>query len=418
MDLLGGYDIVLRMHRVFLYLGCLFLFFGCDEPEKGWHLSADFPGGNIVIDSIVDNQVYVRPDQKGTDTAKGEWFYWQFKVENAQGKALEFVFNQDHAITKNGPAYSRDQGENWHFLYPDTLVDTNAFSFQFGRQDSAVLFCMTIPYVQSDWERFIESAMSDGEYIERSFLAETNKGRKISYYRIKNPDQELERTLFFTSRHHACESTANFVLEGVIEAFLGKLQTGDSLVQGIQLIVIPFMDLDGVQLGEQGKNRPPHDHNRDYLQFFYPTTRAVDSIFTRITQGTKTINIDLHSPWIKFNQNETLFFIGQEKEAFAQRTKQLAMLIDSLYQGVLPFKSEKDVFSFGKDWNNRTMEESFEDQLFSFSQWGALQDNVCLATTLEVPYSNVRGEVLSKDNLRAFGVSLLNSLLVFHPSPK
>lgn len=61
-----------------------------------------------------------------------------------------------------------------------------------------------------------------------------------------------------TARHHACESTGNYVLEGVLEELI------KSLPNNLSVMCVPFVDYDGVVNGDQGKNRFQHDHNRDY----------------------------------------------------------------------------------------------------------------------------------------------------------
>ena len=38
-------------------------------------VDANFPGGNIVVDSIAGDLVTLRPDLRDTE---GDWFYWYF----------------------------------------------------------------------------------------------------------------------------------------------------------------------------------------------------------------------------------------------------------------------------------------------------------------------------------------------------
>ena len=54
-----------------------------------------------------------------------------------------------------------------------------------------------------------------------------------------------EKTVLFTARHHACESTGNYVLEGVLEHLLSLPEIP------FRCIVIPFVDFDGVVDGDQ-----------------------------------------------------------------------------------------------------------------------------------------------------------------------
>ena len=45
-------------------------------------LDASFPGGNIVLERIEGNNVYVHQDLRDTDRP---WFYWCFAVTGAAG---------------------------------------------------------------------------------------------------------------------------------------------------------------------------------------------------------------------------------------------------------------------------------------------------------------------------------------------
>ena len=82
-----------------------------------------------------------------------------------------------------------------------------------------------------------------------------------------------ERRILLTARHHACESTGDYVMEGFLREF-----AVDPLA-GFSVIAVPFVDYDGVIHGDQGKNRAPHDHNRDYTDApIYPEVRAIKAL--------------------------------------------------------------------------------------------------------------------------------------------
>ncbi len=80
------------------------------------------------------------------------------------------------------------------------------------------------------------------------------KGKDIPCFTLGNGSKHIA----LISRHHACESTGTFVLEGVIAALL-KNPIPDTTV-----FCVPMVDFDGVCTGDHGKRRNPNDHNRDY----------------------------------------------------------------------------------------------------------------------------------------------------------
>ncbi|MCK5104126.1 MAG: hypothetical protein KAR17_14975, partial [Cyclobacteriaceae bacterium] len=47
--------------------------------QNNIRISSDFPGGNIVVNKISSDTVWLEPDLSFTE---GKWFYWYFKISN------------------------------------------------------------------------------------------------------------------------------------------------------------------------------------------------------------------------------------------------------------------------------------------------------------------------------------------------
>ncbi|MCD7850380.1 MAG: hypothetical protein LUH63_11970 [Parabacteroides sp.] len=103
-------------------------------------IHSDFPGGNLLIDKIKNDTVWVRPDLRDTE---GNWFYWYFGVSNAAEKTLTFVFSPN-CFTRAGVSVSSDEGINWRWEQPEAFLNDN-FTYYF-RSNDEVRFCMAIPY--------------------------------------------------------------------------------------------------------------------------------------------------------------------------------------------------------------------------------------------------------------------------------
>ena len=58
-------------------------------------IDADYPGGNIVIERIDGDVIDLRQDRRDT---KRWWFYWNFRVGGAAGRALKFRFTDGDVI--------------------------------------------------------------------------------------------------------------------------------------------------------------------------------------------------------------------------------------------------------------------------------------------------------------------------------
>ena len=69
-----------------LVLGALVSLVSCNREIR---IDDNLPAGNIIVEKVSGDTVYVKPDLRDTE---GEWFYWAMRVQGAQGKTLVFKF--------------------------------------------------------------------------------------------------------------------------------------------------------------------------------------------------------------------------------------------------------------------------------------------------------------------------------------
>lgn len=244
----------------------------------------DFTGGNICLKELRGNVAILQNELRDTE---GDWFYWAFCVEGAAGQEITFSFG-NHRIGYFGPAVSHDLCE-WRWLGD---CNGNSFTYRFGEKENKVYFAHHMLYHP---DRFHALCESKGLHV--SELCKSRKGRSVPCLTLG----EGEASVVFTSRHHACESTGTYVLEGVIDE-LCSAPLADA-----RILLIPFVDYDGVVDGDQGKSRSPHDHNRDYIdEPLYPEIRAIKQYVD--TYGIN-YGFDLHSPWHKGGENDKIFIV-------------------------------------------------------------------------------------------------------------
>ena len=91
------------------------------------------PAGNIVVEKISGDTVYVQPDMTGH---KGEWFYWAMRVRGAQGRTLVFKFPRT-CVGARGAVVSLDRGKTFFFSGERT---NTSFTWTFGPKDNEVYF--------------------------------------------------------------------------------------------------------------------------------------------------------------------------------------------------------------------------------------------------------------------------------------
>ena len=249
-------------------------------------IRTDFCGGNAGNIKIGGNTVSFLPELRDTE---GDWFYWAFEVKGAQGRTLTFDMSPKSYVGYFGAAVSHDLGRwDWTFTASD---DRKSFTYVFGEDEEDVYFAHDMLYHPSRFHKFCER-----RGIPVKILCGDNKGTPIPYAEIGDGS----RTVLLTARHHCCESTGDYEMEGIIDEYL-KNPLPDS-----RLIAVPFIDADGVIAGDQGKNRRPHDHNRDYIDGIYAGVRAVRSI---MGQGHVLAVFDLHSPWHLGGRNDKVFIV-------------------------------------------------------------------------------------------------------------
>lgn len=253
-------------------------------------ITRNVEGPNIRVLRMEENEIWLEPELR--DTHPGNWwFYWHFAVEGAQGKTLRFHLGEHPEVGYFGAAV-RQPGGKWHWG-GTPIEDYRGFEYTFGEEEDIVEFCHDFRYDLAKWDAFIQA---QGLEDCISTLAVSKKGRNIPFLSLGRGKQAV----LLTSRHHACESTGTWMLEGFIREYL-KNPLPDT-----RLLAVPFMDYDGVWDGDQGKLRFPHDHNRDYLpEPIYPSVRAVQKL---LAEEKPAYFFDCHSPW-HFGDTNDQFYI-------------------------------------------------------------------------------------------------------------
>ncbi|MBN1845689.1 MAG: glycoside hydrolase family 97 N-terminal domain-containing protein [Sedimentisphaerales bacterium] len=363
-------------------------------------VDADYPGGNILIERIEGDTVYCAPDNRDT---RGGWFYWNFRVRQAAAKTLTFQFVGTDPLGVRGPAFSGDQGKTWSWLGEDA-VKGRSFSYTFADADE-VRFAFAVPYTQSDLQRFLADKDSN-PHLRIETLCRTRGGRNCLRLHVGTAGGAPKHRLLLTCRHHACETMASFVLEGALDCMLSDTETGRWFRQNAEVLAIPFMDTDGVEDGDQGKNRIPHDHNRDYDgASIYPAVAALREFVPDWSLGRLHAAVDLHCPHIRGPNNEVIYQVGNANPSLWAEQVKLATLLETEQTGPLTYAASDDM-TFGKSWNTAAA----AGRPSRFRLWAGRMEGIKLATTFEIPYANAAGREVNADSGRAFGRDLAEAL--------
>ncbi len=371
-----------------------------EEASAGSDLiiDADFPGGNILVERIDGDTVYLAQDLRDTE---GWWFYWYFRVRGGAGRNVTFHFTSKDVFTCQGPAMKVGDGP-WFWLGREKVQGT-AFTVSIPKEASEVRFCLDIPYLEEDLRRFLNRHASN-PHLRVVEHCVTRKGRRTERLHLGCLDQRPTHRVLLACRHHACEMMASWVLEGLMEAVL----TGPDaswFCDHVEFAVVPFMDKDGVEGGDQGKNRRPHDHNRDYQdEPIYPSVRAMKQFAPRWSEGRLRVAMDLHCPYIRGRRDHEIFLVGSPFENIQAQINRFGEILRATSADTLPYDPKNDI-PFGVEWNNTS-----PDRSRTFARWASGLEGINLACTLEFPYACAGGKVVDVTSSRAFGTSLAAAL--------
>lgn len=379
-------------------------------------IDADYPGGNVRVVRREGATLVVAPDLR--DTRPGEWwFYWSFRLRGPSSESARIVFERHNPIGVRGPATSTDGGRTWTWLgaeavradVPDGGVPRWSFEARIPEGAVEIRYAFAPPYQESDLHTWLKRHDGDPA-LHLESLAGSRRGRTVERVRIASaPSSGKPRgVVLVTSRHHACETMATFALEGLLEAVLADTPEGRLWRDRWEIVAIPFVDKDGVEQGDQGKNRSPHDHNRDYnAEPLYPEVAALMK-WGEAEPGRVVAAVDLHCPHIRGEWNDRVYLVGLADPRAWAGQQAFARILERIRQGPLPFRTASCVLPYGQAWNTGSNTRDGR----SFGQWAAATfPNARLVTTIEIAYADALGVAVTPATARALGGDLAAALL-------
>ena len=336
-------------------------------------ITKDFSGGNIEVLKTEGDTVYLKNEMRDTE---GDWFYWAFCVTGAAGKTVQFVFDNENRVGRYGAAVSRDL-KNWE--WSNTRTGGAAFTYTFRSADERVFFAHDMLYTPA---MLFDFAAKTGMAVKT--LAKSRKGRDIPYFSFGSG----ARHIVLTARHHACEATGSYVLEGVLES-LYTHPLADTAV-----FCVPMMDFDGVCDGDQGKNRAPHDHNRDYDPDTPPLYETTAAVRNYIDKNAVVLGFDFHSPWHMGGVNDKVFIVRKQPAKTAEYVTFGKLLTACVTDKAMHYDT-KDDFLPEVDWNRSDAPD--------FANYILRKPAADIALTLETCYFGEKDNVFSPEKGRELG---------------
>ena len=338
----------------------------------------DFLGGNIEVVSVDGNNITLKNEIRDTTE---DWFYWAFCVEGAKGKTITFNFEANR-LGWFGPAISTNLVD-W-----DWLDSVEGDSFTHTLDSDKVYFAHSFLYHPARFETFAKA-----NNLKIDTLCKSRKGRNVPCITFG----EGKRHIILTARHHACESTGSYVLEGVLSQLI------KTPIEDTTIFCGPFVDFDGVVDGDQGKARAPYDHNRDYgkdAPAIYPESRAIREYADK---NGCFFGFDFHSPWHRGAENDCVFIVQNSLEKIDRLNRFGEIFESNITEGSLKYYHKND-YPFGVGWNKGGPQ---------FARYMSEKKDNQIAFTLETAYFGTPDNKVSGENMVEMGRCFAKSVIEY-----
>lgn len=368
-------------------------------------VDAKLPAGCLGSSVVEGDCVHLQRDYRDT---KGEWFYWAFRVQGAAGRTLTFDFpGVAWAVGARGAAVSTDRGRSWRWSSAADHRLTNAFTWTFAKEADEIWFSQTIPYLPENWQAFLAAHAGDrGRVFETGELCRSKKDRSVPWARFGRLDGKARIRFFLSSRHHCQETMATYVVEGMAAAFFADDALGRWLRENVEMRVVPFADYDGVVDGDQGKNRLPHDHCRDYNEDRPQIHPEVAAIMKMLKAWRPTVVQDTHCPWLRSSggpedTNGFAYQVGNVENS--AQIAAFGAVLERVQMSGFGYRAADDV-PYGKFWNKGAN----YGQGQTLNAWAQQDLGTCqFVTTFEVPFADQHDKTLYPDDFRGFGHDIM-----------
>ena len=166
------------------------------------------------------------------------------------------------------------------------------------------------------------------------------------------------------------------------------------------LYAVPFVDKDGVEMGDQGKNRKPHDHNRDYGEVsIYPEVRAIKQLDREVNF---VFALDFHCPTLVMPDHQVIYLVGAKTHP-PYNLENVTEFARWIKQG-LPADAPVGPLVWLRDETESSPKNS---RYFGFKE-GAI-----MAATLEFPFAPP-GKTTDAESCRRYGEVILRAWVETH----
>lgn len=281
--------------------------------DDGVYFSSDFDGGRagrISRHSRGQYEIAISPENVPINDSP----WYAFKLWSLSEQQISITLSYEHGSHRYHPKISSD-GENW-----TPLATPQHFSGPGENQAKMIVDIGETPTWISAQELVTSTAIANWaetlahrSYVELSTIGVSPLGKPILKLEI-GENSLANPSLVVLGRQHPAEVTGSFALMAFIEAISGDSQLAKWFRQNYQVVALPLLNPDGVDLGHWRHNSRGVDLNRDWSTFQQSETRmARDALETLGTHGVVAA-LDFHSTY------EDIFYLMEGLDTTFEET--------------------------------------------------------------------------------------------------
>ena len=291
---------------------------GKDCVAAGFTVSDRFPAarrGTCEVMKSGDVRLTITPEDDG-EINNSPWY--AFRLEPTEPGVAEIELDYVNGGHRYWPDWSRD-GKRWQRVADDAIREHwfgGGATIRVELNDEPIWIAAQ-EILLPDETAARGAALANAGLIERSVLGESAAGHPIERW-DSNP--AARRVVLLVGRQHPPEVTGALGMQAFLDTVFGTTALARTFRETHHVVVVPFLNPDGVLAGHWRHNLGGLDLNRDWGSFTQPETRLMRTLLDQLDAANKKVVafVDFHST------NRNLMYIQEatdvtNPERFADR---------------------------------------------------------------------------------------------------
>ena len=393
---------------------------GCDSstgPEPmPLQILTDFEGASLGGWALLPGDTVDFTIREDTNSEFARWY--SFRVRGDPGTTATFrILNAGDVSAAgawpfNRPAVSSDGGASWSRI-ADTELEEGVFTFRHSLSTEEEWVALGPVYNFSRWLAKVDEIRGHPKVDSLVTLSHTIQGRPVHLVKITDPSipDSQKGAVWCTGRQHPAEVAGSWMAEGLLDWLLSGDAQADELLRRSVFYMVPFLNPDGVALGNYRVNSVGANLNREWTNRNPATAPSVaataQAIEDFVASGRRfEFFVDFHA-YSSLRKN-FFFFTGRDR-APEEDVQEIEALMD-LFQGI-----NGDFTRTGSSIGGGDPRLA---QGWVFENFG-VQSVTFEASYQDVTYGSLAGSYMSPERYLALGEGLGKSLaqLLFNVNP-